>query len=101
MKAFKLSSILLFSFFMMGIFTTDLSAGCHSSFCLSLNLAPRPAPVAYVQPAPVYVAQPYPYYAERVYYPAPAYQEVVVRRPYAERVYVQPHYHHAHYSYWR
>lgn len=94
MKLVKLSTCVFVAFFLFAVMP-ELSA--RSSFSFNLNLTPVPRYVEYnyVAPAPAYVVRSYPaYYSERVYYPRP-YREVVVERPYAERVYVQPGY-----SYW-
>lgn len=125
MKMAKLTSITLFSFILMWAFMPSLSAKHHhkyrvyksrstsTAFGLNLNfdarpryveynnyMAPPPAPMPI--PAPCYervvVAPLYrPVVEQRVYYPAPVYREqVIVERPYAPSVYIQPQF-----SYWR
>jgi hypothetical protein len=104
MNFLKKSSIILFSLFFMWICMPQLSAKHHShkhrstSFAINFNVA-RPtvyAPVcrpAYVERT---IVRPYPVVEERVYYPY--YQQVIVERPYAERVYVRPQF--SYYSSW-
>lgn len=101
MKLLKISSIVLLSFVFMGLFIPNLSAKHHhykkyrsTSFAINFNVE-RPYYYAPVYPAPAYVertiVQPVqPVVQERVYYPYPCYRQVVVERPYAERVYVHP-----------
>lgn len=100
MKVFKFSSIILMSLLLMGVCIPELSAKHHrykqrsSSFSLNFNVAPS----RLYEPVPVYrptyverttIVRPYqPVVEERVYYPA--YREVIVERPCAPRVYVQP-----------
>lgn len=119
MRIVKATSLILFAFLFMGAFMPSLSAKHHhnkykvykcrstsTAFGLNLNFDARPRYVEYnnyvAPPAPCYervVMAPYysPVVEERVYYPAPVYrQRVIVERPYAERVYVQPQF-----SYWR
>lgn len=99
MKIFKFSSLMLFAVLMMSAFAPNLNAKTYTSFSFNLNVDPAPRYVAVAPPPPAYtVVRPYAPAAvvqERVYYPS-YYQEVVVRRPYAERVYVHPHH-----AYWR
>lgn len=119
MKLLKFSSILLCSFIFMGLCIPQLSAKHHrsksyrsTSFSINFNVD-RPAyypPVAYVTPiptpAPAYVertiiqpVQPTaPIIQERVYYPYPCYRQVIVERPYVERVSVHPQF--SFYSSW-
>lgn len=100
MKLFKISSIVFLTVLFMSAFTPELSAKSRTYVSFNLNVDPCPRYVQYnyVAPAPTYAVVQQPVYAERVYYPAPApvYQQVVVQRPYVERVSVQPQF-----SYWR
>lgn len=96
MKMFKLSSILLLAVLFTLALTPELSAKTRTSLSFNFNVgAPN---VAYVETwRPAYYR---PYYCEeRVYYPSPypyPYREqIIIERPYTERVYVHPHY-----SYW-
>jgi hypothetical protein len=91
MKLGKISAIILFGMLFMTTFIPKADAKTSFSFGLNIDARPRYyGGYTYVERRPVYPAY-CPYYARPVY--APYYQEaVIVERPYAERVYVQPVY---------
>lgn len=110
MKVLKFSSVFILACLFMWLLAPQLSAKHHShksrsrstAFSLNLHLG---QPCLY-QPVcqPAYVArttivQPIvqPVIEQRAYYPT-YYREVVVERPYTERVYIQPQF--SYYSFW-